>query len=147
MVAKFLSGLSRILQDLAGFIGELSHHVQSLEKRWGELALTGKVTSPEPQPVQADQTPAQLAAILAALQEFTGLPAGSFQINTIECLGDAASVRMKAHIAAIAAAIQAFTSLPVESFRIVGVKPIGTVNMWKMAGRLELMGLEMDEAN
>jgi hypothetical protein len=145
VVEKFLSGLSGILQDLAGFIGELSHHVQSLEKCRGELALTGEVTSLEPQPpVQADQTQVHLAAILAALQEFTGLPSGSFQIDKIECLGDAASVRMKAHIAAIAAAIHEFTSLPVESFRIVGVKPIGTVNMWKMAGRLELMGLEMD---
>jgi hypothetical protein len=50
----------------------------------------------------------------------------------------------KAHIAAIAVAIHEFTSIPMGSFRITGVKPLGSVNTWKMAGRLELMGIDID---
>jgi hypothetical protein len=95
--------------------------------------------------VAADQTKPLIAVILTALQEFTTLPPGSFRIDHIEPIGEVVNVQTQAHIAAISAAIHEFTSMPMGSFRIVGIKPVGTIiNTWKMAGRLELMGLEID---
>ena len=106
------------------------------------VSLQADQAATHPVSRQADQTASHIAAIVAALQEFTGLPPGSFQVNTIEPIERV--IPPKAHIAAIAAAIHEFTSMPMESFRIVGIKPVGTVNVWKIAGRLELMGLEVD---
>jgi hypothetical protein len=51
---------------------------------------------------------------------------------------------VQSHIAAIAAAIHEFTSMPKGSFRIVGIRPVGTPSAWKMAGRFELIGLDID---
>lgn len=50
-------------------------------------------------------------------------------------------------IAAIAAAIHEFTSLPAGSFRIVGIKPVKKASAWKIAGRLELMGMDLEHTD
>ncbi|MDY0096009.1 MAG: hypothetical protein RBT80_25210 [Candidatus Vecturithrix sp.] len=87
---------------------------------------------------------AHIAAILAAIQEYTGLAPGSFTLDTITPY-EPTSPEMPnaAHIAAISAAIYEYASLPEGgSLRITGITPLGSVGSWKMAGRMELMGME-----
>lgn len=88
---------------------------------------------------------AQIAAIAAALYEFTSAVPGSFRIDTIEPIDSKAEVSglTKAQIAAIAIAIHEFTSMPLGTFQITRVKPLGKASTWKMAGRLELMGVDV----
>jgi len=99
------------------------------------------------------QMKAHIAAIVAAVHEFTGLPVGAIQITNIEAL-DSASTALadlvaappaKAQIAAITAALYEFLAVsPTAPVRITSIKPIRTVSAWKMAGRLELMGMDVN---
>jgi hypothetical protein len=43
---------------------------------------------------------------------------------------------------AISAALHEYLATPEGSFRIVRIQPAGTVNTWKMAGRLDLMDFD-----
>ena len=52
----------------------------------------------------------------------------------------------RAHLAAIVGAIQAFTGLPEGTFRIAEVTPLGASDPWKMAGRVEAMGVDAADA-
>jgi Na+-transporting methylmalonyl-CoA/oxaloacetate decarboxylase gamma subunit len=138
-----------VLSGLAGAVWLLHKVVSSLE---------GQAVSPAPElavvpPVstERDEVKAHIAAILAALCEFTSLTPGSFKIDNIvplnavpEGIQPAQGPLPKEHIAAIAIAIHEYTSLPMRSFRITQVKPLGRPNTWKMAGRLELMGIDTD---
>jgi hypothetical protein len=63
---------------------------------------------------------AQIAAIVAVMQEYLNVPPGALRIDRIE------------PIAAIAAP-QGIAPIP-------GSRPDGVGNAWQMAGRLELMG-------
>jgi hypothetical protein len=140
-----------VLGGLAGAIVGLKRLVQFWERERSkttpdprvrlETASESRKRSPEPEQPQKNQTESHIVAILAAIEEFTGLPLGSFQIDTIEPLE---KVPVSPHIAVIAAAIHEFTSMPQGAFRIVGIKHLGTVDIWKMAGRLELMGFDVD---
>ena len=136
-----------VLSGLAGTVWLLHKFVASLE---------GQAVAPAPEPVPVPPTPtkrdevkAHIAAILAALCEFTSLTPGSFTIDKITPLDTVPvltqptqALLSKAHIAAIAIAIHEYTSLPMGSFRITTVKPLRSPNTWKMAGRLELMGID-----
>jgi len=133
-----------ILGGLAGVLVALRKVALFLEKPAQETAPEPAVVShkTEPSP-QEDQIQSHIVAILAAIQKFTGWPLGSFQIDTIESIQDV-PVPAQPHIAAVAAAIHEFTSMPQGTLRIVGIKYLGPANAWKMAGRLELMGLDID---
>ena len=142
-VANFLL-VFLILAGLAGVLVALRKVVLFLEKPAQETTPEPPVISHETEPSpQEDQIQSHIVAILAAIQEFTGLPLGTFQIDMIEPIQEVL-VSAQPHIAAIAAAIHEFTSMPQGSLRIVGIKHVGTANAWKMAGRLELMGLDID---
>jgi Na+-transporting methylmalonyl-CoA/oxaloacetate decarboxylase gamma subunit len=142
-VANFLL-VFLILGGLAGILVALRKVVLFLEKPVRKTTPEPAVVPTEPEPSsQEDQTQPHIVAILAAIHEFTGWPLGSFQIDTIESIQDV-PVPAQSHIAAIAAAIHEFTSMPQGALRIVGIRHIGPANAWKMAGRLELMGLDID---
>ncbi len=133
-----------ILGGLAGTLVALRKVVQFLEKPTQEMKSESTVITPEPEPLsQENQIKTHIAVIIAAIQEFTGLSPGSFRIDKIEPI-EKALIAPQLHIAAIAAALHEFTSMPQGAFRIVGIKPIETANAWKMAGRFELMGLDID---
>jgi hypothetical protein len=133
-----------VLGGLAGVLVALRKIVEFFGKRSQKPTPEPPTVSAKPEPLsQDDQMEPHLVAILAAIQEFTGLPLGTFQIDMIESV-QGVSVSAQPHIAAIAAAIYEFTSMPQGSLRIIGIKHIGTANAWKMAGRLELMGLDID---
>ncbi|MBD3305274.1 hypothetical protein GF339_02880 [candidate division KSB3 bacterium] len=103
--------------------------------------------SPHSQTAESGQQEAHIAAILAAVQDFTSLPVGSFTIDSIIPLEAGADQAVhaapdKAHIAAMAAALYEFTAQPAGTLRITRVTPLGRPSNWKIAGRLELMGVE-----
>lgn len=52
----------------------------------------------------------------------------------------------RAHLAAIIGAVQAFTGLPEGAFRIAEVTPLGASDPWKMAGRVEALGMDAADA-
>jgi hypothetical protein len=52
----------------------------------------------------------------------------------------------RAQLAAIVAAVQAATAAPQGAVRIVAIAPLGAADPWKMAGRLEAMGPQADDA-
>ncbi|RPI10883.1 MAG: hypothetical protein EHM71_02415 [Zetaproteobacteria bacterium] len=52
----------------------------------------------------------------------------------------------RAHLAAIVGVIQAFTGLPEGAFRIAEVTPLGASDPWKMAGRVEALGMDSADA-
>ena len=142
-VTNFLT-VFLVLGGLAGVLVALRKIVESFEKPAQETMPEPPIVSPEPETSsQEDQMEPHIVAILAAIQESTGLPLGTFQIDMIEPVQEVL-VSAQPHIAAIAAAIHEFTSMPQGSLRIVGIKHVGTANAWKMAGRLELMGLDID---
>lgn len=156
MLEGFSGGLIiAIIDFLMVFLvlGGLAAMIVGLKKVVAFLEIRKVKSLPEPQPVspkpvteppgQTDEIKAHIAAILVAVQEFTSLPAGSFKIDRIEPI-DTASAPTKAQIAAIAVAIHEFSSMPMGSFRITAVKPLRRVNTWKIAGRLELMGMDVD---
>jgi len=133
-----------VLGGLAGVLVALKKLLQFWEKPAQETTPEPTVVLPEPEPSsQENLMKSHIAVILAAIQEFIGLPPGSFRIDKIEPI-QKVNVPTQPHIAAIAAAIHEFTSMPQGSFRIVGIRHVGTANVWKIAGRLELMGLEVD---
>lgn len=136
-----------ILGGLALSIKGLQRLVQALGLGTGQAA---EVSGPAAEPPQDSQTPAHIAAITAAISEFTQLPPGSFKIDTIEptaALHDQTASEAAvtpAQIAAMAAAIHEFTNLPQGAFRITTVRPVQAADTWKMAGRFEKMGLETE---
>ena len=80
---------------------------------------------------QDRQIKPQLAAILVAMQEYLALPPGSFRIDKIEPI-EQFPISTQPQLAAMSAA------------RRAGIQSVGTVNAWKMAGRLEIMGIGGD---
>ena len=104
------------------------------------------IESLEYTPLKTEDT--HIAAITAAVTEYTELPEGSFHIKSIEPISADLSGRqqlqtsMHPHIVAMASALHEYLATPPGSFRIVSVTPGGPVNTWKMAGRLEIMGLD-----
>jgi hypothetical protein len=142
-VANFLL-VFLILGGLAGVLVALRKVVLFLERPAQETTPEPAIVSHEAElSPQEDQIPSHIVAILAAIQDFTGWQLGSFQIDTIESIQDV-PVPAQPHIAAIAAAIHESTSMPQRTLRIVGIRHVGPANAWKMAGRLELMGLDID---
>ena len=128
-------------------LGGLALSIKGLQRLVQALGLgTGQAAEPP----QDSQTPAHIAAITAAISEFTQLPPGSFKIDTIEptaALHDQTASEAAvtpAQIAAMAAAIHEFTNLPQGAFRITTVRPVQAADTWKMAGRFEKMGLETE---
>lgn len=148
-----------VLGGLAGTIVLLRKFVAYWQETFGEIPA-----APEPKAVPAvsqgpgeipAETPApvsdiraQIAAILAALCEFTSLEPGTFKIDKIEPIATPLLSQPvplnKAHIAAIAVAIHEFTSMPMGSLQITGIKHLSNATTWKMAGRMELMGTDSD---
>ena len=137
-----------VLSGLAAAIVGLQKIVTSWERRSiapapQPEAVPSQAAIP-PQELEKDRTiTAHITAILAAIQEFTGLPIGSFKIDTIEPTEAVYREGINpAHIAAVSAAIYEYASLPAGSFRISGIKHLGSTSSWKMAGRMELMGMD-----
>jgi hypothetical protein len=115
------------------------------------VETSGPQREPQTEVKGADtHTEKQIAAILTAIQEFTSLPSGAFTLDTIEpitteMLESLQTVHpepRRALIAAITVAIHEFTSMPVGTFQITGIQPLGRVSSWKLAGRLERMGMD-----
>lgn len=141
MVFIVLGGLAAAIVGLRKIVGywERSSTVAVPQPK----AVPSQEPGPPPESEKDRTTAAHIAAILAAIQEFTGLPIGSFKIDTIEPTEAVAREGINpAHIAAISAAIYEYGSLPAGSFRIAGIKHLGSTSSWKMAGRMELMGIE-----
>ena len=166
-----------VLGGLAGVLVSLKWLIQSLEKPQNQKAAPSeRVTETGSESLEAPHDQDQekhLAAITAALQEFTSQPAGALRIDSVEPL-DAPPVSTNQHLAvitaalhhyletpegslgidyirpmtvdpifvAISAALHEYLATPEGSFRIVRIQPVGTVNTWKMAGRLDLMGFD-----
>ncbi len=143
-----------VLGGLAIVIAGLKKVASMLEEQ--KTSDIGQVEMLAPELVSALQpedrtTDTHIAAILAAIQEFTSLPLERLKIDSIESVTteelhsiQAGGQQKKALIAAISVAIHEFTSLPMSSFRITGIKPLGRMNPWKIAGRLELMQMDAD---
>lgn len=138
MVFIVLGGLAAAIVGLQKIIAYWEHKPEAAPSR--ETVLPSP-TLPEP---EKDRTvSAHIAAIFAAIQEFTGLPVGSFKIDTITPTEAVSREAIDpAHIAAISAAIYEYAALPAGSVRISGIKYLGSVSSWKMAGRMELMGID-----
>ena len=141
-----------VLGGLALVIGGLKRVADVLEpQETSEVPPRTKPVHPAAEPSQTDKMPeTHIAAILTAIQQFTSLPPGTFTIDSIEPVhaeyvseltGEQARLR-KALIAAITVAIHEYTLMPMGSFQITGLKSLGRVNPWKIAGRLELMGID-----
>jgi Na+-transporting methylmalonyl-CoA/oxaloacetate decarboxylase gamma subunit len=178
MVFLVLGGLAGVLVGLKRLV-EFWEGRQSRQTAPSEqIADTGKASLETPQQTQDDKK--HLAAITAALHEFTSLPAGTLQIETIEPLDEVpvpnnqilAVITAALHhyletpegtftirsvepiglqtglstvdprLVAMSAALHEYLATPEGSFRIVRIQPSGTVNTWKMAGRLDLMAFD-----
>lgn len=121
-------------------------------------AESESLSTPSETEQPADIFPKHIAAIMGAIHEFTSLPAGAFQIEKVQALGQMPFVRFAqgqpshAHLAAIAMAINEYLDLPPEALQITGIQylgPLGSAAMsqpwkathaatWKMAGRFDL---------
>lgn len=174
-----------VLGGLAGMLVGLKRLFQFWEGRQGQhaapsehVADTGSASLEE---VPHDQqNKKHLAAITAALHEFTSLPAGALRIDTIEPLDNIpvshnqvlAVITAALHhyleapegtftlhsvepvslqtglssvdprAVAVSAALHEYLATPAGSFRIVRIQQAGTVNTWKMAGRLDAIGFD-----
>ncbi len=147
-----------VLGGLAGIIVGLQKVVEFWQETFGEgpaaspdQAVPKTAQSPSAPSAPAEGVKPHIAAMLAALCEFTSLEPGAFQIDNIVPL-DAVPAGMQpapaplsnAHIAAIALALHEYTSHSIGSFRITGITHLGSATTWKMAGRMEQMGLNQE---
>lgn len=140
MVFLVLGGLSAAIVGLEKIIAQWERKT-TVPSAPPETAPTPEAIAP---PEKNRTMTTHIAAILAAIQEFTGLAPGSFKVDTISaCETIPVKTLNPAHIAAISAALYEYASLPeAGSFRITGITHLGSVSSWKMAGRMELMGME-----
>jgi Na+-transporting methylmalonyl-CoA/oxaloacetate decarboxylase gamma subunit len=115
MVFIVLGGLASVLVALRKFVQIWEQPAQETTPS----EIPGESSAPHLETSQEQQTHAScVAAITAAIQEFTALPEGAFRIDYIEPLAEVPSVVTYSQIAAITAAIQQFTGLPEGAFRI-----------------------------
>lgn len=150
-----------VLGGLASVLIGLKHLISYWEARQTPKtppASTGPSALPQtPQPHQDHQK--HLAAVTAALHEFTGQPVGALRIESIEPLAQAPASQNQT-LAVITAALHQFIGNPAGSpatgavapiqsstlatpagaFPIAGTHAIGAVNTWKIAGRLDAVG-------
>ncbi|PID56281.1 hypothetical protein CSB45_12180 [candidate division KSB3 bacterium] len=142
MVFLVLGGLSGVIVLLKKFVVywqenfEQGQHIAASKPPVQE-APSARVTAPQ------DMKTA-IAAILAALCEYTSLTPGSFKIDTIEPLGANTGVSSQAllnpaHVAAVSIAIHEYLAAPMGSLQISAIRHVGSVSSWKMAGRMEQM--------
>jgi len=175
MVFLVLGGLAGVLTGLKRLIHYWETR-QSLDAAPSGQLGAGPAASLEAP--QAQEEKKHLAAITAALHEFTSQPAGALRIDSIEPLAEVpvsqnqplAVITAALHhylevpegslaidsvtpmqtgtqadgqvLAAISAALHEYLATPEGSFRIVRIQPVGTMNTWKMAGRLDAMGFD-----
>ena len=156
MLEGFSGGLIVALVDFFVVflvLGGLAAAIQGFKKLVEHWERKTTVSTTQPEPISRQEaivsaekdrtTPTHIAAILAALQEFTGLPAGSFKVDAITpCETMPAEFLNGAQVAAVSAALHEYASLPAGSFRMNGMTRFGSVSPWKMAGRMELMNME-----
>ncbi|MCP4404099.1 MAG: hypothetical protein GY801_43185 [bacterium] len=144
MVFVVLGGLAGVIVLLRKFVGFWQENFEQT----AQIAAPKAVPAVAPSPVESVAAPqemkAAIAAILAALCEYTSLTPGSFKIDKIEPLGAHASLMTQAplhpaHVAAISIAIHEFLSAPMGTFQITGIRNLGSASSWKMAGRMEQM--------
>jgi len=142
-----LEGLSGgIIVSLVDFVmvflilGGLAWAVKGLEKfvAFWEQRQTAAPAEPiakvEPTPAVPESmppidVPAHLAAVTAAICDYTGLTPGSFAITKFEPIGylapaPGAPVDISTHLAAITAAISSYTGLKPGSFKIDSLRPL-----------------------
>ncbi len=176
MVFLVLGGLAGVLIGLKRLIHYWEEQ-QSLNAPPSGQLDAGPAASLEAPQAQEDKK--RLAAITAALHEFTSQPAGALRIESIEPLAEVpasqnqplAVITAALHhhletpegsltidsvtpvqatdtqtvnplFVAISAALHEYLATPEGSFRIVRIQPVGTMNTWKMAGRLDAMGFD-----
>ena len=136
-----------VLGGLAGVIVLLQKFVVYWQENFEQ---TPQVAAPKaapavaPAPAAPQDMKATIAAILAALCEYTSLTPGSFKIDKIEPLGANVSVSPQAslnpaHVAAISIAIHEYLAVPMGTLQITGIRHLGSASSWKMAGRMEQM--------
>jgi hypothetical protein len=119
-----------VLGGLAGMLVALRKFIQV----WGQLPqkttpseIPGESSAPGLDTSQEQQARVCIAAITAAIQEFTALPEGAFHIDYIQPLVEMSSVMTSSQIAAIIAATQQFTGLPLGAFQIEYIEPVSSV--------------------
>jgi Na+-transporting methylmalonyl-CoA/oxaloacetate decarboxylase gamma subunit len=136
-----------VLGGLAGVIVLLQKFVAYWQENFEQApAAAAPAVAPAPAEIAAatQDMKTTIAAILAALCEYTSLAPGSFKIDKIETLGSNVSVSSPtalnpAHVAAISIAIHEFLAAPMGSLQITGIRHLGSASSWKMAGRMEQM--------
>ncbi len=121
MVFLVLGGLAGVLFGLKRLIQYWEEWQRPKAASPGQLNA-GRAASPEAS--QNQQNTQHLAAITAALQEFTSQPAGTaLRIESIESLADA-PVSQNQTLAVITAALHQYLEAPEGSFTIDSVTPI-----------------------
>ncbi len=150
MVFIVLSGLALVIKGLKNVVAMIEHQPSVQEAaQVAQLASHPEPAGEPPQPQPEKTSDTHIAAIVTAMQQFTSLAPGTFTIDWIEPVeaediaGLTSERQHKALIAAITAAIHEYTLLPAGSFQITGIEPLGHVTPWKVAGRLEAMGIDV----
>ena len=126
MVFLILGGLAWAVKGLEKFVAFWEMRQTTTPP---EPAATVEPTSAIPQPMPPIDAPAHLAAVTAALCDYTGLTPGSFAITKFEPIGylapvPGAPVDISSHLAAITAAVSSYTGLKPGSFKIDSLRPL-----------------------
>lgn len=143
MVFLILGGLAWAVKGLEKFVA-FWENKQPASTPVAQVAPT--LAMPEALP--PIDVPAHLAAVTAAICDYTGLTPGSFVITKFEPIGylapvPGAPVDLSAHLAAMTAAISSYTGLQPGSFKIDSLRPLN-MPYWVTHG--SNMIAEMSEA-
>lgn len=141
MVFVVLGGLAGVIVLLKKFVAYWQENFEQVPQAAAPKAAPAAAPAPVVAPQDMKTT---IAAMLAALCEYTSLTPGSFKIDKIEPLGANVSVASQApldqaHVAAISMAIHEYLAVPMGSLQITGIRHLGSASSWKMAGRMEQM--------
>lgn len=144
MVFVVLGGLAGVIVLLQKFVVYWHENFEQTPAIAAPKAAPAVAPAPAETAAASPDMKATIAAILAALCEYTSLTPGSFKIDKIEPLGANASVSSlaplnPAHIAAISIAIHEYLAAPMGTLQITGIRHLGSASSWKMAGRMEQM--------
>ena len=124
MVFLILGGLAWAVKGLEKFVIFWENKQPAAAP--GEPAVQ---IAPTPESLPPIDVPAHLAAVTAAICDYTGLTPGSFAITKFEPIGYLAPapgmpVDISAHLAAITAAVSSYTGLKPGTFKIDSIRPL-----------------------
>lgn len=127
MVFLILGGLAWAVKGLEKFVAFWENKQPASMP--GEPVAQVSPTHAASESLPPIDVPAHLAAVTAAICDYTGLTPGSFAITKFEPIGylapaPGAPVDISAHLAAITAAISSYTGLKPGSFKIDSLRPL-----------------------